>query len=175
MKESPIRPDVCAHLLKVCEYCQHNLLDSRGITCLFDVDSGTLPATQCEAIGDVVKGLMHQICESKTEAAGGRITVALHHRDDAWMLAVRDQGIRTCERTQPFCQDRHLQNLALPLHGTYHTRAMPDGVLTAVAFLVEPQADGDHLADWDISSATDENIIKLEADPISLPTSRQLS
>ena len=135
MLSKPERVDVCAHLLKICEHCQHDVLDIKGIICLFDVDSGILPAWKCTVLGRIVDTLVYEICEqSRPVPMGGRITVALHHKGGAWILAVKDEGVRAFARNAPQSASTAVQSLTVALNGAYHVRPSGGGGVTAVAF-----------------------------------------
>jgi len=133
------RPDVCAHLLVVCGWCQSEFLDTHGITCFFDVDSGAISVEKCDLIGQIVVTLIRQIgCEANIESRGGRITVTLHHTGQVWILAVADQGVRTFDYRTPVGSTAAVQGLARALGGTCRTQLTAHGAITAVLFVAKP-------------------------------------
>ena len=159
MLSKPERVDVCAHLLKICEHCQHDVLDVKGITCLFDVDSGILPAWKCTVLGRIVDTLVHEICaQSRPVPMGGRITVALHHRGGAWILAVKDEGVRAFERNAARSASNAVQGLTVALNGAYHVRPAGSGTVTAVAFAGEDDDTEIYVAPQNISDLRFMNI-----------------
>jgi len=130
--------DVCASLLEVCGAVQRDMLDPRGITCLFDVDSGTISAWRCNILGRIVRELVGDICaQAELDHKGGRITVALHHKSHTWVLAVADEGVRTLHRNVPVHATERVMGLARPLKGTCRSRLTPRGAVTALLFTVK--------------------------------------
>lgn len=133
--------DVCASLMEICTACDTQLLKPKGITCLIDIDSGSLAAWRCNIVGRLVRGMIEDICRNiRTPSPGGRITVALHHKGEVWVLAVADEGLRTFERNLPVEAAPGILHLARPLKGTCRTRLTPRGTMTAILFTVKQLA-----------------------------------
>lgn len=132
--------DVCAVLFEVCRSLQKEILDTRGITCFFDVDGGALPLWQCNAIGGILRKLFHKICSRAHDGAGGgRITVALHHTGQVWILGVTDKNIRAFKWEEQLAEDSLVKELAGCLNGTYRTQTTAQGATSAVLFIVRPR------------------------------------
>ncbi len=130
--------DVCASLMEICTACETQLLKPKGITCLIDIDSGSLAAWRCNIVGRLVREMIEDVCRNvRTTSRGGRITVALHHKGEVWVLAVADEGLRTFERNLPVDAASGILHLARPLRGTCRTRLTPRGAMTAVLFRVK--------------------------------------
>jgi hypothetical protein len=133
----PVRTaDVCSYLFQICKRCQAELLDTRGITCQFDVTGGSLPLWQCEILGRAVQTLLSDIC--KDRPANGRapsITVALRHRADVWILAVADSGVRVVDPLHHQQSAGLVRSLVRPLNGVWRTRPTASGALTTLLFV----------------------------------------
>jgi hypothetical protein len=145
--------DVCSSLMQVCHACQAELLNPKGITCLIDIDGGNLAAWRCNIIGRLVRALIEEISQAvRPGARGGRVTVALHHKGEVWVLAVADEGVRSFDRSVPVDATAPVLHLARPLKGTCRTRQTPRGAVTAVLFTVKQPARV--TADWRSALAT---------------------
>lgn len=136
-KSNTARPDVCLHLFKVCQKLQHELLDQRGITCLFEADSGALARWRCDAIGQIVETLVTEICQD-TNARAGQITVSLHHTGQVWVLGVMDKGVRTFDTSIRFAQIASVNEPVAVLGGTSSARFNRFGATAAVVFVSRP-------------------------------------
>jgi hypothetical protein len=129
------RSDVCARLFALCLSCQRELLDARGITCLFDVGGGTLANWKLNIVAEIITDLMAEICHAAVVGTrGGRITVSLHQRRNLWILAVVDEGIRASVGGPSPTRRKSLDVLARRLPGIYRIQPTARGGITAVMF-----------------------------------------
>jgi len=135
--------DVCAHLFKVCGSCRKAFLDARGITCIFDVDSGALASWTCNILEQIVLTLIMEICcGSPPTARRGQITVSLRHAGDTWILAVMDEGVRHFNDGRTINRTSSVEELASLLNGSCRIRLTADGAITAVLFKATARALG---------------------------------
>ena len=164
--------DVCAILTDVCHLCEMDLLTPKGITYLIDVDSGPLAAWRCNIIGRLVRAMIENICRAAgTAPKGGRITVALHHKGEVWVLAVADEGLRTFDRNLPADAAPAILQLARPLKGTCRSRLTPRGAMTAVLFSIKqpPRVGNDSRSLARVQPAADQGLVPLGRGARSLP------
>jgi len=85
---------------------------------------------------------MRTICDDRDgDDADGRITVTLRHRDDFWILAVRDQGIRTHKGEHREPLSTKMRALVGLLSGDYRWQETADGMLMVIMFRVSEKPD----------------------------------
>lgn len=129
----PGHRDICAYLFQICGEAQKELLDARGIVCLFDVDSGPFPTEQCVTMGGILQLWFKEICTIARN--GGRLTVALRRTAHSWILAVTDADIRPVGDDKYVGKDPAVAALASSLNASYRVRCADGGVTSAVIFV----------------------------------------
>ena len=132
------RPRAQGYLLEVCKLVQKELLQSRRITLWFDLNSGSLSAWRCNAIGRIIQALVEDICRNSSTVPGGEIAITLHNSGQIWVLAVTDKGIRTHDHNLLQSQVSPVEELAAILKADCRMQLHLDGATNAVLFIAKP-------------------------------------
>lgn len=129
--------DMCAYIFGVCKRCQTEHLNWRRINCLFDVDSGLVPADVLSCVGEIVEALISDIAHNQVaRSPGAMINITLRHKGPDWILAVSEN---VNGYTHPGTANRRLaiiRGLAQRIDGDCSVQMRSQGSLTAVMFQV---------------------------------------
>ena len=146
--------DVCAFLFARCQEWQRAFLDGAGITCLFDVDSGALPAATCDTLAAVARTRLRRLA-ADTQTPGGQVTITLRHRAPMWALAISDTFLRLEGPRITGPEMAALKAFAARLEGAYIIQPVEKGTLMAVMFSTDPRVlCAEALAETRVSSVS---------------------
>ncbi len=129
--------DACAYIFAICKRCQTEFLNWRRIGCLFDVDSGLIPADILSCLGELLESLLSDIAHSQiARTPGATVNVTMRHKGGDWILAVSENvnGF-----AKPGTSNRRLaiiRALAQRINADSSVQTKSHGSLTAVMFTV---------------------------------------
>ncbi len=131
--------DVCRYLFELCKRLESTFLDRRGITCLFDVNSGWLAGSRCRILGLVVAALVIDIAShARVRPQGGTITVSAFSRGKFWYCSVSDSGVYAV-RSEPSRPPDFVKRIAKKLGADLDHWATRDGAVTSFLFEGAPK------------------------------------
>ena len=129
--------DICPFLFARCQEWQRAFLDTAGITCLFDVDSGSTSAATRDTLAAIARTRLRRLASS-TLTPGGTVTVTLRHRAPMWALAISDTYLRIEGPRITSAEMAALKAFAATLGGAYVIQPIEHGTLIAVLFSNDP-------------------------------------
>lgn len=127
--------DVSKELFALCQRCQSEYLNDKGIELFFDVSGGDMPATAYQKLEVMIESMIADIAQGPAHRTGGDVTLTVRRRGNVWVVGLTERGGKTALHDCDQRRNTLARGLVQELHGTWRVESkLYNGCITAFMF-----------------------------------------